>query len=401
MEKRTVYLDHNATTPVRKEVLEAMLPYFTRQFGNASSVHTWGQDTRKVLEDSRETVAQLINAEKADEVIFTSGGTESDNMAIKGVAYANRARGNHIITTQIEHHAVLYTCEYLEQQGFAVTYLPVDKYGRVSPEAVLAAVTPQTILVTVMHANNEVGTIEPLEEIGALLRKENEARRARGLGMVYFHTDAVQTAGKLALDVQRLGVDLLSVSAHKFYGPKGVGMIYIRRGTELQPLMHGGHHERNYRAGTENIAGIVGMTAALSIDMKERENEQARLLALRKKLEDGITRTIPETVINGHPTERMPNTVNVSFKYIEGESLLLSLDLEGIAASAGSACASGSAEPSHVLKAMGISADVAQGTLRFSLGHDNTEADIDYVLEVLPPVVARLRSMSPLWKQAH
>jgi len=401
MKKKTIYLDYNATSPLRPEVLHAMEPYLHDTFGNPSSMHATGQKARKALDDARETVARLLHAARPDEIIFTAGGTESDNMAIKGTALANKAKGKHIITSQIEHHAVLYTCEYLEKEGFEVTYLPVDNYGRVNPEDVRRSIRPDTILVTIMHANNEVGTIEPIAEIGKVIKEENTKRASAGLPKVYFHTDAVQTAGKIEVDVQELGVDMLSISAHKFYGPKGIGALYIKRVTAIQPILHGGHHERNRRAGTENVPAIVGMAYALELALKEHSAENARLAKLRDKFEAGVKEKVPAVIFNGHPVERLPNTLSISFTCIEGESLLLALDLEGIEVSTGSACASGSLEPSHVLKAMGISAEVAQGTLRFSLGHYTTEEDIDRVLEVLPRLVARLREMSPLWKAAR
>jgi cysteine desulfurase len=395
---RKVYLDHSATTPARPEVVEAMKPYFTDIFGNASSLHGFGQESRKALADARESIAALIGA-KADEIVFTGCGTESDNMALKGVAWANKDKGNHIITTQIEHHAILYTCEYLETQGFKVTYLEVDKNGRLDPQSVRKAMTPHTILVSVMHANNEVGAIQPIKEIGQIIAAENANRNNPGMPQVYFHTDAVQSAGKIKLNVNELKVDLLSVSAHKFYGPKGVGMLYVRRGTNMTPLFHGGHHEHNRRAGTENTAGIVGMAKALEMSNNEMEVEQSRQRSLRDGLEKGIVAAIPEVSVNGAGEGRVANVLNCSFQAIEGEGLLLSLDLEGIAVSTGSACASGSSEPSHVLKAMCVDTALAQGTVRFSLGRHTSDEDITYVLEVLPRVVARLRSMSPLWKR--
>jgi cysteine desulfurase len=395
---KKVYLDHSATTPARPEVVEAMKPYFTDIFGNASSLHSFGQEARKALADARENIAELIGA-KLDEIIFTGCGTEADNMALKGVALANRDKGNHIITTQIEHHAIIYTCQFLETQGFKVTYLEVDKNGRLDPESVRKAITPHTILVSVMQANNEVGAIEPISEIGQIIDAENANRNHPGQPQVYFHTDAVQSAGKIKINVNELKVDMLSISAHKFYGPKGVGMLYVRRGTNLTPLFHGGHHEHNRRAGTENISGIVGMAKALELATKEIDVEQLRQRSLRDRLQQGILSSIPEVVVNGSGNERVANVLNCSFQAIEGEGLLLSLDLEGIAVSTGSACASGSSEPSHVLKAMCVDTALAQGTIRFSLGRHTTNEDISYVLEVLPRVVARLRSMSPLWKK--
>jgi len=398
MNKKSIYLDYNATTPLRAEPLDAMRPYLSDVFGNASSMHVFGQQARKGLEDARQAVARCVNAQKPGEIIFTGCGTESDNMAIKSVARANKARGNHIITSSIEHHAVLATCEYMRSEGFQVTVLPVDSSGRVSPLEVKRNIQPSTILVSIMHANNEVGVIQPVAEIGKIIAGENDSRAAAGRGQVLFHTDAVQTAGKIPIDVQAMGVDLLSLSAHKFYGPKGVGALYIKRGTVIEPLLHGGHHEANLRAGTENVAGIVGMAEALRLAVSGQEAEQERLAVLRNKLENGIMSEIPSVYVNGHPRERLAGTLSVSFEFIEGESLLLSLDLKGVAASTGSACASGASEPSHVLAAMGVPLERAQGALRFSLGHGTTEKDIDYVLEILPPVVDRLRRMSPLWK---
>lgn len=395
---KRIYFDHNATTPMHPEVLDAMLPYLKENFGNPSSVHRFGQETRKAIEATREIVAKFLNASKAEEIVFTSGGTESNNFAIKGVAYANREKGNHLITSSMEHHAVLNVCQYLEKQGFTVTYLPVDKYGQVNPLDVEKAIKPETILVTIIHANNEVGTIQPIAEIGALLEKINSSRVPRSSQPIYFHTDAVQTIGKIKVDVQELKVDLLSLSGHKFYGPKGIGALYIRKGTRLHSLLQGGHHEKNRRAGTENVAGIVGLGKACELAGKEMDREKEKLLHLRAKLEEGINKTISYAHLNGHPQERLPNTVNFSFEALEGESLILSLDFEGIAASTGSACTSGSLEPSHVLLAMGIPGEIAQGSIRFSLGRDNIEEDIDYLLEILPKIVERLRSMSPLWE---
>ncbi len=391
MTKRKVYLDHSATTYVRKEVIEAMMPYFSDIYGNASSFHQYGQESKKALTQSRETFAKLINAEYSDEIIFTSCGTESDNIAIKGVLPANH--GRHIITTQIEHHAILYTCQYLEKKGYKVDYLSTDSAGKVNLQEIKNIITDETVIISIMHANNEIGTIEPIAEIGQMLREINKTRK----NPVLFHTDAVQTAGKIKLDVQKLGVDLLSVSAHKFYGPKGVGALYVKKGTKIEPLFQGGHHENNLKPGTENIAGIVGMTKALELANNEISEENQKIYGLRKKLKDGILSKIPEITINTNTAESVSNVLSVSFNYIEGESLLLMLDMEGIAVSTGSACASGSTEPSHVLKAIGASPLASQGTIRFSLGKQNTAEDIDYVLEVLPRVVDRVRQMSPVW----
>lgn len=383
---RRIYMDHAATTPVRPEVLEAMLPYFSTEFGNASSVYSWGRSARQALDRARDTVGQLLGAE-AGEIVFTASGSEAANLAIKGVAWADQGRGRHIITSAIEHHAVLDTVLWLEKQGFEVTILPVDELGLVSPEQVQQALRPDTILVSIMHANNEVGTIQPISQIGAIVR-EHGAR---------FHTDAVQTAGVLEIDVDQLNVDLLSLSAHKFYGPKGVGALYVRKGVRLNPLIHGGAQEKRRRAGTENVAGVVGLAKALELAQENREEENARLARMRDRLIQGL-QEIPHTRINGSLEHRLPNNVNVCFEFIEGESLLLNLDLRGIAASSGSACTSGSLDPSHVLLAMGLSHEIAHGSLRLTLGRDNSEADVDYLLQELPEIVQRLRAMSPLYE---
>ena len=393
MGKREVYLDNSATTQVRKEVLEEMLPYFTEVYGNASSVHTFGQKAKVALTKSRETFAKLINAESPEEIIFTSCGTESDNIAIVGSLLANE--GNHVITSKIEHHAILFTCQNLEKNGYKADYISTDKTGRVNIEELKSKITDDTVIVSIMHANNEIGVIEPIEEISKLLKEINKTRKNK----ILLHTDAVQTAGKLKLDVQKLGVDLLSVSGHKFYGPKGIGALYIRKGTKIEPLFHGGHHEFGMKPGTENVAEIVGMTKALELANEEMEQESKKIYNLRNKLMNGIVEKIPEVVINTDIKYAVPSVLSVSFNYIEGESLLLMLDMAGIAASAGSACATGSAEPSHVLSAIGASPLAAQGTLRFSLGRYNTEEDIDYVLEVLPNLVEKVRKMSPVWEQ--
>lgn len=382
---KRVYLDNSATTAVAPEVVTTMIEYMTEKFGNPSSIHAYGREVRKAVEEARGQVAQLLNCEPR-EIIFTSGGTESDNLAIKGVAYANRKKGNHIITTAIEHHAVLHACEALEKQGFSVTYLPVDEFAQVSVEAVRGAIRPETILVTVMYANNEVGTIQPIAEIGRLCKE-------RG---ILFHTDAVQAAGNVPLDVKTLQVDLLTLSGHKFHGPKGIGALYLRKGVRIEAQQHGGAQERNIRPGTENVPGIVGLGKAAELARLNLANKVPYVTALRDKLISGIQEQITAIKLNGHPVERMPGNVNFSFRYVEGESLLLNLDLKGIAASSGSACTSGSLDPSHVLLAMGLSHEVAHGSLRLSIGGTNSEADIDYCLEVLPPILERLRSMSPL-----
>ena len=382
---RTVYLDHSATTPVRPEVAEVMAKYLTQYFGNPSSIHSFGRVGKKALEEAREQVARLIGA-RPEEIVFTSGGTEADNLAIIGTALANRKKGNHVIISSIEHHAVLDSGKYLEKLGFEVSYLPVDRDGLVRMEDVESALKPDTILISVMHVNNEVGTIQPIEEIGKLAKD-------RG---VIFHSDAVQSVGKIPVDVNAFKVDLLSASAHKIYGPKGVGCLYIRKGTKIEPRLFGGGQERKRRPGTENLPGIVGFGKAAELALLELDQEQ-NLVYLRDKLIKGIMERIPHVQLNGHPTKRVPGNVNVSIRYVEGESLLLNLDMKGIAASSGSACTSGSLDPSHVLLAMGLSHEIAHGSLRMTLGRDNTEEDIDYVLEVLPPIVERLRAMSPLF----
>lgn len=384
---KRVYLDHAATTPMHPEVLTAMLPYLSDTFGNPSSIHSFGQEAKGAIAKARETIAALIGA-KNDEIIFTSGGTEADNFAIKGVAYANEHRGNHIITSPIEHHAVIEPVKFLEQRGFRVTYLPVDQYGMVDPQDVGKAVSEKTILISVMHANNEIGTIEPITEIG---------RIAKEMG-IYFHTDAVQTVGHIPVNVNELGVDLLAMSAHKLYGAKGVGALYVRKGTKIAPFMHGGEQERRRRASTENVPGIVGFARAADIARGEMRTEAERLALLRDRLIEGLLDKIDWTQLNGHPSKRLPNNVNVSVQFVEGESMLLNLDMEGIAASTGSACSSSSLEPSHVLLALGLSHGQAHSSLRFTLGRETTVDEIDRVLEVLPPIVAKLRSMSPLLK---
>src|SRR3989338_8219972 len=381
-----IYMDHAATTPVDKEVIQTMLPYFDKKFGNASSLHQFGQEAKEALENNRETVAKLINDEPR-EVIFTSGGTESDNWAIKKIAFTNEDRGNHIITSKIEHHAVLESCEFLEKNGFKVTYLPVDKYGLVNPEDIKKAITKNTIFVTIMHANNEIGTIEPIEEIGKICKEKG----------VYFHTDAVQTVGKVPIDVKKMNVDLLSCSSHKLYGPKGVGFLYVKKGTKIAPMMHGGGHEFCLRSGTENVAGIAGFAKACELAQKNMEKWNSHEKRLRDKLVKGVLERIPESWLNGHPEKRLEGNANLCFKCIEGESLILHLDDKGVAASTGSACSTKSLKPSHVLTAIGLSPVDAHGSLRLTLGKDNTEKEIDYVLDVLPKIVEDLRKISPLW----
>ncbi|HZW83876.1 MAG TPA: cysteine desulfurase NifS [Candidatus Deferrimicrobium sp.] len=383
---RRVYLDHSATTPVDPEVAELIMTYYTSKFGNPSSIHAFGREAKKGLEDARQQVATLIGAQP-EEIVFTSGGTEADNMALIGAALANQKKGNHIITTAVEHHAILDTCKYLEKQGFKLTILPVDEDGLLSVEALEKALTQETILVSIMHANNEVGTIQPIEEIGKLLQ---------GKGII-FHVDAVQSLGKIPVNVNDLGVNLLTASSHKIYGPKGVGCLYIRKGTRIQSLVHGGSQERKRRSGTENLPGIVGFGKACELAGQRMEADSAMIADLRDRLMKGIFDKIDHVKLNGHPTKRVPTNLNVSFEFIEGESLLLSLDMKGIAGSSGSACTSGSLDPSHVLLAMGICHEIAHGSLRLTLGRENTVEDIDYVLEVLPEIVTRLRAMSPLY----
>ena len=386
---KRIYMDHNATTPLREEVLEAMLPYLREEFGNASSLHFFGMRARRAVESAREKVAAALGAQPG-EIVFTGCGTESDNQAIKGVAIANRSRGDHIVTSRIEHKAVLQTCQYLEKQGLRVTYLPVDQYGVVNPNDVAQAITDRTVLVSVMFANNEVGTIQPVAEIAQVCRE-------RG---VYFHTDAVQAVGKLPIDMGKLGVDLLSLSAHKFYGPKGVGALYVRKGVKIDPLLHGGHQEQGRRAATENVAGIVGLGKAIELRLGEMAAEAERLTALREQLYAGLVTHIDHITLNGHPTERLPGTLSLCFDYVEGEAIIMGLDLSGVAVSSGSACTSASLEPSHVLLAMGVRPAVAQGSIRFSLGRGNTAADVDTVVETLPPIVERLRAMSMFSEQS-
>jgi cysteine desulfurase len=381
-----IYLDHNATTPMDKRVLEAMLPYFSEKFGNPSSIHTSGREAKQAIEDARRKVAELLGAEP-EEIIFTSGGTEADNMAIKGMAFARKE--GHIITSSIEHHAVLNAVKWLEKRGFEVTYLPVDKYGIVDPDDVRKAIKGNTILISIMFANNEVGTIEPIGEISKIAKEAS----------IPFHTDAVQAVGKIPIDVKELGVDMLSLSGHKFYGPKGIGALYIRKGMRVESLLHGGEHEKRMRAGTENVPGIVGLGKAAEIALLEMGEEEKRIRKLRDKLEKGIAERIPEVIILGHPEKRLYNTLGICVKYVEGESILLQLDFEGIDVSSGSACTSGSLEPSHVLLAMGLPHEIAHGSIRFSLGKGNREEDIDRVLEVMPPIVEKLRAMSPFWKK--
>ena len=385
---RRIYLDYAATTPTDPEVLKAMLPYFTDRFGNPSSIHSFGQEAKAAIEKARKEIASFLGA-KQDEIIFTSGGSESDNFAIKGVAYANKHKGNHIITSSIEHHAVIKSCEFLEKMGFEVTYLPVSKDGLVDPEDVKKAITDKTILISIMHASNEIGTIQPIKEIGKIAKEKK----------IYFHSDAVQTFGHIHINVDELNVDLLSVSAHKLCGPKGIGVLYVRKGTKIVSFIHGGGQEKKRRASTENVPAIVGFGKAVEIAKKTMDEEVKKLIILRDKLIKGILEKIDNVYLNGHPERRLPNNVNVSVESIEGESMLLSLDMEGIAASTGSACTSASLEASHVLLALGLSHELAHGSLRFTLGRYTEEEDINKVLEILPKIVKKLRSISPLWEK--
>lgn len=378
-------MDNAATTPVSPAVLEKMLPYFSECYGNANSIHSTGLDARKALNAARKKVATALNC-NPEEVYFTSGGSESDNWALKGVAFANRKKGNHIITSAIEHHAILHTCEWLEKQGFEITYVPVDADGLVNPADVEAAITDKTILISIMAANNEIGTIEPIEEIAKIAHAHH----------VLFHTDAVQAIGAIPVDVRAIGCDLLSLSGHKFHGPKGVGALYIKQGTRIDNLIHGGAQERGRRASTENVAGIVGMAEAIELATANIPEKAARISALRDQLIDGLT-ALPYVRLNGHRTKRLPGNVNVSVRFIEGESLLLRLDLAGVAASSGSACTSGSLDPSHVLLAIGLPHEIAHGSLRLSLSDTTTQEEVDYVLSVLPGIIEYLRDMSPLY----
>lgn len=383
-----VYLDYAATTFTAPEVVSAMAPYFTQSFGNPSSIYSFSEENRRAIAESRQKVADVIGASR-DEIYFTSGGTEADNWALKGVAWRNRARGNHVITTKIEHHAVLYAAKFLQENGFEVTFLDVDSEGRVRPEDVARALTDRTILVSVMFANNEIGTIQPVAKIGALCRE-------RG---VPFHTDAVQAVAHVPIDVKTMNIDLLSMSAHKFYGPKGVGALYVRKGIRIENLIHGGGQERGRRATTENVAGIVGLGAAIELTSSRMKESSARIAALRDMLIEGVMKNIPYAKLNGAPSgERLPNNANFSFIGIEGETLLLDLDREGVYASTGSACSSGSLDPSHVLMAIGLTHEQAHGSLRMTLGEETTEEHVRHVLEVLPRIVKRRREMSPLWE---
>lgn len=382
-----IYLDNAATTPLRTEVLDAMMPYLSNRFGNPSSLYSYGQEAKKAIEEARDKVANAIYA-NSDEIFFTSGGTESDNWALKGAAYALKDKGNHIITSSVEHHAILHTCQYLESQGFEITYLPVDEYGLVDPNELKKAIKDSTILVSIMYANNEIGTIEPIQELANVSHEKG----------VLFHTDAVQAVGNVPIDVKKLDVDMLSMSAHKIYGPKGVGALYIRKGLRIDTFLQGGAQERNRRAGTENVAGIVGFGTAIELITKNIDEHIKKLTMLRDKLIDGILK-IPYTRLNGHSIKRLPGNVNVSFEFVDGESLILSLDMEGICVSSGSACTAGSIDPSHVLLAIGLPEEIAHGSLRLTIGEENTEEEIDTVINKLPKIVDRLRQMSPLFER--
>jgi cysteine desulfurase len=382
-----IYLDYAATTPTDPTVVQAMLPYFHDAFGNPSAIYSYGQEAKNALEEARGKVARLIGA-RDEEIIFTSGGTEADNFALKGAAYANQKKGNHIITSAIEHHAVLESCKFLGKMGYKITYLPVDKYGLVDPDSVKKAITDKTILISVMHANNEIGTIQPISEIGKIAKEAG----------ILFHSDAVQTAGHIPVNVNELGVDLLSMSGHKLYGPKGVGVLYTRKGSKLTPFMHGGGQERGRRASTENVPGIVGLGQAAELAGQDLEGEAQRLIGLRDKLISGIVQKVDRTHLNGHPVKRLPNNVNISVEFVEGESMCLNMDIVGICASTGSACSSGSLEASHVLLAIGLEHVQAHGSLRFTLGKWTTEEEVEKVLEILPRIIGKLRAMSPLTK---
>ncbi|HID25030.1 MAG TPA: cysteine desulfurase NifS [Thermoplasmata archaeon] len=390
---RRIYLDHAATTPVDKEVVEMMLPYFTKYYGNASSLHSFGRESHDALQKSRQQVADILNA-KNNEIIFTSGGTESDNFALKGVAYRNKdkrgSKGYNIITSAIEHPAVLETCKHLEKQGFKVKYLPVDEYGRIKLDELEKSISKDTFLISIMFANNEIGTIEPIEEIGKIASENN----------IVFHTDAVQAIGKIPIDLKKLHIDMLSISSHKIYGPKGVGALFVREGVKLQPILHGGGHETGLRSGTENIPGIVGLGKACELARKRLQEDTAHMRKLRDLLVSGVLEKIEESYLNGHPQERLVNNAHFRFTAIEGESLVIGLDEKGVAASTGSACSSKKLQPSHVLLAIGLTPVDAHGSLRLTLGWENTREEVEYVLQVLPEVVTRLREISPLWKRS-
>lgn len=388
MDNKIIYLDHAATTYVKPEVFDAMKPYFCEHFGNASSIYSIGRDSKKAVEEAREKVAKALGAEPR-EIYFTGSGSEADNWVLKGIANAYKKKGNHIITSAIEHPAILNSCKYLEGEGFEVTYLPVDEEGLVSVEDVRNAIKDNTILISIMFANNEIGTIQPIEEIGALAHEKG----------VLFHTDAVQAVGNIPIDVQKLNIDLLSLSAHKFYGPKGIGALYIKKGVKISSFIHGGQQERGKRASTENLPGIVGLGKAIELATQNLEQYNKKILNLREKTIEGLMAKVPYIKLNGHRTKRLPGNVNFSFQYIEGESLLLMLDMKGICGSSGSACSSGSLDPSHVLLAIGLPHEIAHGSLRLTFGDENTEEDVDFLLEELPKIVSRLRDMSPLYEE--
>lgn len=383
-----IYLDHAATTAVRKEVLDTMLPCFSQNYGNPSSIYEIAREAKSLIDNARKQVATAIGAEEK-EIYFTAGGSESDNWAIKGIAESYKDKGKHIITSSIEHHAVLHTCQYLEKNGYEVTYLPVDEDGKIKIEDLEKAIRPDTILISIMFANNEIGTLQPIKEIGEIARKHK----------IIFHTDAVQAVGHVKIDVKQMNIDMLSLSAHKLYGPKGIGALYVRKGIKLKSYIHGGAQERGIRAGTENVPGIVGLGKAIELATAEMEQENKRLIKLRDEIIDGILNNIPYTRLNGHRTDRLPANVNISFEFIEGESILLLLDMNGIYASSGSACTSGSLDPSHVLLAIGLPHEKAHGSLRMTLGIENTEEDVKKLLEVLPGIIKRLRDMSPLYEE--
>ena len=386
---RSIYIDYASTTYLKEEVLNEMIPYLTKHFGNPSSAHSMSREVKKAIFDAKVKTAKAINAGR-DEIFFTSGGSEANNWALKGVAFRNKDKGNHIITTEIEHHSILNTCKYLEEQGFKVTYLPVDEKGIVSTKDLIKAINKDTILVSIMFANNEVGSIQKIKEIGAICKE-------RG---ILFHTDAVQAIGHIPVDVKEMNIDLLSMSAHKFYGPKGIGALYIRKGTKIHNLIHGGAQERAKRSGTENVSGIVGLGKAIELASNNLESENKKLTLLQDKLIDGLL-SIPGTRLNGTTgEERLPGNVNISFKYVSGEAMLVALDNMGIYASSGSACASGSLEPSHVLVSMGLPEDIIKSSLRFSMGEGTTEEDIDYLIQTIPNVVKKIRSLNPEWEKA-
>ena len=386
--EKLIYMDYAATTPTRQEVVNTMLPYMTTNFGNPSSIYTLAQDARNAVDSARKTISKILGS-RSSEIVFTSGGTESDNTAIKGVSFAMKHLGNHIITSMVEHHAVLHTCQQMEQFGFDVTYLPVDHNGQVRIEDLENSVTENTILVSIMYANNEIGTIQPIKDmVRTVKNKANELSKT-----IVFHTDAVQAVGHVDIDVTELGVDMLSMSAHKFYGPRGVGALYVKRGTPFESLLAGGGQERQRRSGTENVPGIVGMAHALQLTHTDRKHESLRISKMRDRVVTELSNSVENLVFNGHPINRLDNNVSVSFKGVEGEPVLMGLDFAGICASSGSACSSASVEPSHVLLAIGRSAEEAQGTLRITLGRDNSEEDIDYLLDVLPNLVNKLRAM--------